>query len=248
MWERLINLTRHPDGVTLYVTFEEKLIKGPYLVFITNEFKNKLLYQHSPDKSKVMINLPVHGENVILFSQVPVKEITIGPLKIFKIDYKFNKSIVVKRPYKFEQIKQKLVPFIPDENGHPTNQPARFHPTQGIKEVSKSVVSQMPHTVGIFVNHHEDGHYFYGRPLPPMQTWKNYPQYLQSHFWNIFQEDEEEADRYALYKAINEGHNFSNVASAVLNYLSDNKSSYLRAEKLINTIKAEHKNILNDWH
>lgn len=242
MNEKLIDLTKWKKGVTLDVIFDLLGLSDPFLIFITNQDKNMLLYDRVVDTAKVQINLPDHGDMVYLYSERPVKQILTGPIRIDKLTYKFNTGIITKRAYPFSAIQTEIVPFIPDENGNLTDQPARFLPDTGLKQVSAYAMQDKPQPVVKFILEHEDGHYYYGRPLPAPKYWSNFSQTDQDMIRKMYQEDEEEADKYAVYNLINQGYNASNMLTSLTNYLSDNDSSSQRMIRVFNDIQAQHKN------
>lgn len=248
MNETVIDLTNYPKGATLDIVFNVIGKVAPFLVFITNESKNMVFYNRIIEGPKVSINLPYTIKKVILFSMQPVKQILTGPLRIFKMVYNFNTPIITPRSYTFDQIKTELLPFIPDQYGRPTDQPARFMPSTGQKQISQSVMHAYPAPTQEYISEHENGHYYYGRPLPPVSTWKNFDQATQKKLVQIHGEDEIEADRYAFYKLMNDGHNFSNLYDSVASYLSNNPESLARIKALKNTIINEHKKLGYEWN
>lgn len=244
MVEKLIDLSNFKKGVTLDVQFDFTGQAKPFLIFITNEAKDLIFYYRFFDKNRLSINLPEHTEKIYLYSDKPILQILTRKLQPYQLPYKYNEAIITKRPYKFEDIRTELVDFIPDpKTGLPSNQPARFLPDSGLKQISLSVFKRLPQPTRKFINEHENGHYYYGRPLPPQVYWNKFTPEQQKEFARIYQEDEEEADRYAVYKCINEGYNFSGAFSSVADFLSDSEMSRKRIEKVLNTIKQEHKNL-----
>lgn len=246
MFEKQIDLSTWKGGVTLNVLFDVTGSVAPFLVFITNPDRSVIFYYRVIDKQMVEINLPEHPDQVILFSGHPIKQVLIGDIRITHLDYRFNTDIITPRNYAFSEIQTQVVPFIPGPDGRPSMQPARFLPSEGIKQLSAMVMERMPQPVRVFINEHENGHYFYGRPTPVPEIMAMLSPAEQAYYDGIAQQDEEEADRYAVYKVINDGYNFSNALNAVTDFLSDNYVSKARMEKVFNTIQAEHKNFRYD--
>lgn len=248
MKETIIDLSRFLNGVTLDVNFNFTGSVTPFIVFITTEDKKTILYSRMYDKPVLTINLPKHSAKVILFTAAPIKTILMGPLRIYKLDYQHNKNIITPRDYKFSEIKTEYLPYIPDQNGIYTNQPARFMPPTGLKQLSTSVLKTYPQPTQEFVDTHEDGHYYYGQNLPPYKFWKFFTTPEQKRFKEIHAQDEMEADRYAFYNLINKGYNFSNLWDSVNNYLSDNEETRQRRAALKSIIINEHKKLGYEWN
>ncbi len=255
MTEYSIDLTGKKKGVTLSVDFGFKGEVTPFLVFITDSIGGQMYYYRQVNKGQVSINLPVHSDRINLYSSAyKPKSVLICPLKIYKMDYHFNSPIVQKRPYKFEEIREEYLSFIPmtqNINGHifqlPSDQPARFLPSTGLTQFSNSVFEKIPQPVVEFIKRHEKGHYYYGRPLPNQELWKFFTLPEQAQMQQTMLEDEEEADRYSLYSMINDGYNFSGALNSLTDFLSDNYLSKERMKKLYSIISQEHKNHENEW-
>lgn len=248
MIEQLIDLSSFPNGVTLDVNFNFTGSVAPFPVFILSQDKQTIYYSRMFNTPVLQINLPKHSPKVFLLSGAPIKSILFGPIRIYKIKYKFNNDIIEKRNYGFDKIKVEYLPFIPDQFGRPTNQPARFMPTTGLIQYSDSVLKTYPEPVVAFIQEHEPGHYYYGRDLPPQKLWPLFSPEAIARFKQIHAEDEAEADRFAFYNLINRGYNFSGTWQAVDNYLSDNPETRYRRQQLKNTIINEHKNLSNEWN
>jgi hypothetical protein len=258
-----IDLSGFKDkGVTLHVAFDAKAPVDPFFIFITNETGDILFYYRKINKANVTINLPVHSDKVLLniAADHAVKSIIQQPIQIDKIKYKPDARILQTRNYPIEAITTQVLPVISipltDEKGNdirnydgsyrmmPTDQPARFMPSIGLKQLSQSIMSKMPQPTRVFVMDHEEGHYYYGRPVPPKEVLKIAPLEYQQEFQKQIQEDEEAADNYALHKLINQGYNYSGVFSSLEHFLPDNYISKQRIQKMFNTIQKYNKDLV----
>jgi len=246
MFKKNIDLRDLPKGATLWVEFDYRG-RDPFLVLVTGPDEKMTYYYRVIDQPSVSINLPVHPRIIVLASTYPVKSILKGPLKIYPIKYNFNTEIITPRSYPFHAIRTEILPFIPDEYGNPSDQPARFAPEEGLRQISASVFQNLPQPVAKFVLEHENGHYFYGRDLPNRDYWGFFPQDQQKNIERMFIQDEKEADRYAAYKLINDGYNFSGALGSLADFLSNNYISQERINDLFEILDREHKNPENAW-
>ncbi len=249
-------------GVTLYIAFDISGTPDPFYIFITNEKGDITYYYRQINSANVTLNLPVHSDKVILneFADHPVKSVMQRPIQITKIKYTPNKNIVQARNYPIEKIMDQLLPVIsipmmnPDgypvkrPNGQvimiPTNQPARFMPSIGLRQYSESVLNKFPQPTRVFVGDHEEGHYFFGRNIPAPHVMKQLPLEVQQMYQKDLLEDEEAADDYALHKLINAGYNFSGAFYSLRDFLPESYISSERMKKMYGTIERINKNLL----
>jgi hypothetical protein len=262
MIQKEIDLTGFKDkGVTLYVAFETKGPIDPFYIFISDPTGHDIYYYRQINKPNVMINLPEHSDKVILkvMADHPVQSIIKQPIQITKIKYNPKSNIITPRDYKISDIQTQVLPVISipqiDNNGErmrnydgsyimmPTNQPARFMPSIGLKQLSAAILSKYPQPVRQFVIDHEEGHYYYGRNIPSPDVLQLMPQDMQREYQNQLLEDEEAADDYALHKMINDGYNWSGAFTSLTDYLPDNYISNSRINKMFNTIQKYHKRL-----
>lgn len=248
MIEKQIDLSNWPNGVTLDVVFDAGSPVTPFMIFVTALDKKIMLYYRTVNKANVSINLPKHPDQVILMTERPIVSILTGPLRKTPLKYNFNTDIITPRPYPISQIRTEYLNFIPDpETGLPSDQPARFSPSIGLKQLATGVLNKFPQQVVDFIDEHENGHYYYGRPLPPVDMWRHFSPQVQKALHDAYEEDEYEADRYAMYQLMNKGYNFSNVFNAVNDFLGDNPISRTRIQKMKENIMNEHRNLNYDW-
>lgn len=251
-----IDLSRFTKGATIGVQFDAPDHVKPFLIYATGIAGKPVYYQRLNDRGKISINfpdVPEDGQMLLWWSgDLKIKQTWTGPLKIYKIPYKHNEAIKQVRPYKFEEIREVMLPYIPEMQEGPngekiyveSTQPARFFPATGEAQFSQKVMNDMPIPVQIYVNKHEKGHYYYGRPIPSatmMQklTWGEQQRYLQQ-----LKEDEMEADRFALYWMINQGYNFTGTLYALTNHLPPNYMSKERILNLYNEISRINKHLV----
>jgi len=255
MNSKTIDLSNFKKGVTLDVDFGFANKVNPFLIFITDPGEEIMYYYRKVDRSKISINLPEHTDQVTIYSEkYPVKTVLISPLRICKMKYCFNNGIVQQRPYSFNEIKEELLPVIAAPKfyngqivGYSYDQPARFLPSAGLIQYNAKVLSTFPQPTRMFIRGHEKGHYYYGRPVPPPSVLQRLSPAEQDHWKKISEEDEREADRYALYSVTNDGYNFSGSLESLTDFLSDNYISKERMKYLYNIINQEHKNPANNW-
>lgn len=237
-------------GVTVIVTFDK--VTAPFLVVVNDVKSDKTLYYRTYDKSKLTFNLPKHSDTVKLVCNgtAKIKSVLFTPIKKFNLKYSFNKDIVVPRNYSLQEIKTVFYPQIIDViKGQPTvlKTPARFVPALKEKQVSIQQTEHLPEPVLEFILDHEEGHYFYGRPYMPDEVIAKFPitpiekSRLSQFYKKQIQQDELEADRYALYKFINKGYNFSGALNSLLDNLGNDHFSTQRIASLYSEIDKQHK-------
>lgn len=235
---KTIDLQRYKNkGVTLVVTFDQ--VTAPFLIVINDTDTKKTLYYRMYDKPKLTLNLPKHSSFVTLVNDgtAKIKDVLISPIKKIQLKYNFNKDLVVPRNYSLNEVKTVYYPQIIDYvNGEPKvlNTPARFIPSLKEKQVSIEQMQHFAQPDEEFVLDHEEGHYFYGRPYLPDDVIRLLPistldkSKMSNHFQKQIQEDELEADRYALYKFLNAGYSFSGAFNSLDKNLGDDHFSTQR--------------------
>lgn len=237
MVSKIIDLSKK-NGVTIHLTF--KNIVAPFLVAITDVSGQVIFYYRIFDKENLRLNLPKHPEKILLRVDAPVEisNFIVTDLNKQKIKYNFNKEILVKRPYPIESVQFRTVPYLLDNKGNINRSPARFLPSIGMIEFNQSITRNLPQPVNAFIGMHELGHYYYGRPIP-IQFHKS----QRAFYENQLKEDEQEADRFALYNFINEGYNFSGALQSLTDHLSSNYITKQRISTMGEEIKKMHKYI-----
>lgn len=251
-----LDLSKFKKGATLDAIFEIPGGKtNPYLIYVTSEDGKIMYYQRLYDGDKVSINLPKipeSGKVLFLWSgNFPLKQILTGPLRITKIRYVFDEKIKQTRPYKFEDIKEEVLPYIPQtipmSGGQSitieSDQPARFFPPLGVIQYSQKVLSKVPEPVFEFIKSHEKGHYYYGRPMASRNEAQSMSPDQKQEFMKQLEEDEVAADRFAMYDLVNRGYNFTGTLYALTNHLPEGYMSKQRIMKLYNEISNIHKHL-----
>lgn len=251
MYTKELDLSKFKStGATLDVVFDITGTPGAFIVLVTNQDADLTYYKRTFNKAKLSINLPVIPQNgiVLLVSGYPIKTVMMGKLRKISIPYQFNKKILQKRPYAFNEIKETILPYIPTTaivNGQaiqmPSNQPARFHPGRGEAEYSEMIFKNLPQPTRVFVREHEKGHYYYGRPIPPPQILQSLSPELQRHYQEQLKEDEQGADDYALHKVLNAGYNFTGALDSLMDHLPDGYISQQRIRAAFNRLNYYNK-------
>ncbi len=219
-------------GASLIIRYE--CANAPFALYITDEMENEMFYYRMYDKPVLNLNLPVHSDRIKIhhYGAPKVETVITQPLQLPKLKYVFNEKLIVKRNYPFRAIGYRRV------RGLPFGSPARFLYDQGIIENDIDVMAGYPQPTRAFVNIHETGHYFYGRPVP-----KKYPESMRAHYMKQMEEDECEADRFALYHYLNQGYNFSTAFNSLADFLSPIGINGVRMAKMFQEIKKIHNNI-----
>lgn len=237
------------DGITMIIDFDN--VSAPFLVVVTDEITGKTLYYRYYDKKKLTFNLPVYNKRVKLFvsGNTKIKSVLLTKLKKPNYEYKFNHDIIMQRPYPIEQIKVETLPlFLGVKNGKPyeITSPARFLPSEAKIQFSAKQTANIPEPLEKFCRYHEEGHYYYGRPymtreqLAPLNFTSDVKNRLMQQFAANMLQDEKEADRYALYKFLNEGYNFSGSLFSLLDFLPQGYANTQRILSLHDEIKKIH--------
>ncbi len=235
-----INLKNYKDGVTLIIDF--KIESNPFFVIITDPSGTVTFYYRQFDKGKLKLNLPFHPDVIKVWSKgAAIKDYLIMDIQKFDIPYVPNEKIMVKRPYNFDEIKVQRVPRFRTKGYE--DQPAKFYPALGIIQVSDAVMSKMPQPINSYVTNHEYGHYFYGRPCPDQKALSKLSEAERMYYLKRLEEDEMECDRFALYKHINDGYNFSGGLLSLVDTLSPHLLNANRMVNIFNEIKKIHKNL-----
>lgn len=250
-----IDLSRFPNGATLDITFNiPEKVAQMFMVFVW-AMNGKILYHRLNDRARISINLPkipAPGSVVLAWDgSFGIKQKIVGPLRVTRLKYKHNDRIRQVRPYKQEDIRISRLPYIPDAvklpNGSTAwiegDQPGRFFPNLGEMQLSDKVLRPMPEPCEQFVIEHEKGHYHYGRPVPPKSELDAMPEAKRRQALEQLEEDEIEADRYAMYNLINSGYNFTSTLYALTNYLPPTYMSKQRILRLYNDINRINKNL-----
>lgn len=231
------------EGLTMIVNYSN--VKSPFLVVVTDNDTGNVLYYREYNKPQLTLNLPIHGEFVKLSNsgETKIKSVLLTKLKKPNYKYEFNKDLIVKRPYPIESVKVETLPAFVEKRGNEIVElktPARFLPSVGKIQYSQRQVQNIPQPLKVFLGYHELGHYYYGRPyLTRTQINKlNFTPEVKQKLLNLFQkqmlEDEMEADRFALYKFLNDGYNFAGA----LYSLADNlPSDFINKERILNIHK-----------
>lgn len=224
-------------GVTIHVQF--KNIQPLFFISVTDLSGKVFFYKRQFDKPKLRLNLPMHPDQVVMnVAGAEIDKYVIQPLQKISFQYHHNKDLVQTRNYDIGQIQRQTLPYFLDDKGQLNNSPARFFPNYGVLQYNGSIMPQLPQPVATFVGFHELGHYYYGRPIP-----KVIAQGAEEFYHNQLKEDEQEADRFALYNFINEGYNFSGALQSLSDYLSESYISQARIGRLGDEIKKMHKYI-----
>lgn len=224
-------------GVTIHVLF--KNIQPLFFISVTDPSGKIFFYKRQFDKHKLQFNLPVHPEKVVLnVAGADIEKYIVAPIKKLSFKYDHNRNLVQTRNYDVSQIKRQTLPYFLDDQGKLNNSPARFFPHYGVLQYNASIMPHLPQPVAAFVAMHENGHYYYGRPLP-----KQIHPSQKAYYENQLKEDEQEADRFALYQFINQGYNFSGAFQSLADHLSESYISKERIAKLADEIKKMHKYI-----
>ena len=220
-------------GVTIHLHL--KGIVTPFFIVISGLNNKEIYYVRKFDKEKVEINLPVHDTKIKLdVSSGKIEKVILQKLKIYHIPYKFNNELKMYREYPIEKISYQKVTNLPHGS------PARFIPGLALIQVDVNRMENMPQPVKFFIQAHELGHYYYGRYIP-----SNIPKEdraMVEYYEKVYEEDEKEADRFALYQLINKGYNFSGIQFAIQNTLKDSALNLGRILNVYNEIKTIHKN------
>ncbi len=223
-------------GVSLIIQFTN--VYKPFAVIIHND-NGKVLYYRIFNKDRLELNLPVHGEEIMVevLGDPKIKDILIADMVKPVVAYNFNTDRVQTRDYEIKDIEVIDSPII--ENGSP----ARFFPYHGIMEINLMAMNQLPQPVDYFVRSHELGHYFYGAPIPAPEILKTLPVIIQQYFNDELIKDEIEADRFALYQLVNEGYNFSGFLNSLVHYLGPSEMSAQRMIAMDNEINKIHQQL-----
>lgn len=234
MEAKIIDLSKYKEGVTMHINFIVQ--RKPFFVLITDESGIATFYYRPYDKEMLRLNLPKHPARVKVWSfGAKIKDYILQEIKIFKVPYKHNEKLKQTRDYDIKNIKRAWVPRLPGDN------PARFFPKFGLMQFSVLGMGQLSQPTIDYVMKHEKGHYYYGRDLP--RNLPLMPPDVQDFYNKRIEEDEIEADRFAIHEHINEGYNFSGGLFSLLDNLNPNYISKNRILNLFNEIKIMHKNI-----
>ncbi len=235
-----IDLRNYKNGVTLIIDFI--VDSKPFFVVITDLSGTVVFYYRKFDKEKLKLNLPYHSDQVKIWSRgAEVRDYVIMNLQKFNLPYVPNTPLIQERPYSFDEIKIMNVPRFKTPGYE--NQPAKFYPNLGVLQQNISVMGKFPQPVNAFVTSHEFGHYFYGRPCPKTEILMRMPPDEKKFYMDRLEEDEKECDRFALYKHINDGYNFSGGLVSLVDTLSPHAFNASRMTSLFDEIKKMHKNL-----
>lgn len=243
-----IDLTKYKGGVTIYFNF--KIERNPFFVLITDPTGIATYYYRKFDKEFLRVNLPKHPNKIkVITNGAVIKDYQIKDIEIIHVAYKHNDKLKQTRKYAFNDIREKWVPVLYDTvlgpHGEqiktPNKNPARIFPSHGLMEKSVIGMAKLAQPAQEYVIDHEKGHYYYGRDIP--MNLQKYPRDVQEYYAKRIEEDEMEADRYALHNHINKGYNFSGGLFSLLDNLNDNDVCKRRILNIYNEILKMHKNI-----
>lgn len=238
-----IDLSSYPKGVTIFFSFKN-ISCTPFCIIIKDSGSNEIFYNRCFDKKDLTVNLPVHSQYItVLTTCAEINQYIVQPLRIRPIKYQFNEKIKLKRDYPIDKI------HIQPVRGLPFGSEARFLYNEGIIQYDVEAMSKLAQPTRNFILRHELGHYYYGRPIPEPEALQQMPDSLRKHYHDISLEDEKECDKFSMYSCHNDGYNFSNITSGLMDTLTSGGTNvgHYNVDRILN-VHNEIKRIDKNFH